>query len=685
MIDTPNEWDEVKSLVGQYYGEWRGTEYTGWRSDGVPQTAVLGNGDAGVTSGGDDRVKTFHISKSGMPPIPIGGVTIKPAEDAAITDFYEKQDILNARVDTRLKWGGHAVELRTFLAADGNNLLVIELASKAGADLELRTEAWGRADTGVSSFTLPAGGTVHIVVAIDGAGADADIAGLKAAHAAWWKAFWLRSYIQLDSGDADLMTIQKYYYAAQYVIGCSCSENGVPPGLYGLWHTTDTPRWHSDYHLNYNYISTFYGIFSSNRAEYGKSAMQPFWDYESKAAAAAASTDELRRVNAAHVDRKVAEGKIHPQNGIADALLFPVSIGPSGMEIEAHNYLGQTLDGAFSACLMIGYFEAAHDTALLEEKMIPFMRKIAAFYEAWLDENADGGYTLYAGYNEGSWSANPALELAALKNVLAKLLEYSDPCEAKRPVWRKILDGLAAQPTPLFEGKKVYGLAEREYKNGKWAPMANPVPRDGNIIPLEAVKPCDVLGYYSTPEELQAMRDTIDVFSARGAWGQINNFPKIYQIAVNSRYPIGETIRRFAQTIRAQMKANLLIHDGVHGVEKAGAIAAVNDMLLLKDKGVVTFFPNWPEDRCASFTRLCVGTFEISASYDGAARRMREGAVILSKAGGSITLACPWEDMRVVDAAGKIVPLAAGTAPNHPRTRTYSFETEKGGYYAAYR
>ncbi|MCL2487961.1 MAG: discoidin domain-containing protein [Oscillospiraceae bacterium] len=608
-----DEWDEVKALVGQYIGEWRNTNYTGLFKDQIPETAVLGNGDVGVASGGNGTEKTFHISKgdfwvygNNTPPIPVGGVTIKPADEPAdtwpdslalnktvtessnngadrvgqravngqwapdsgyvgwssgiigtgagrdpqpwmridfgaamtfdriiirhdpaarpeqlhtatkafnivvsddgnswgdpiysisdntaatsdillaapvtaryirlnviqgtqatdadsrdnprarigqfevyntaaqtfptapvtpaITDFYEEQDILDACIRTKFKWGGKNVRMYTYLAAEGNNLLITRLTNDADAALELRAEAWGKTgsssrpvtasstattatatratmsgnlntndtnayksvaalttqlvgavptDNGSSAsaawldFTLPAGGTVYIVTAVGGGGrtydnrnnliaplpadqtagllAAADSAakldGIKAEHAAWWKDFWLRSYISLDTADANLAAIQKYYYAAQYMLGCNCSEDRVPPGLYGLWHTTDSPAWNSDYHLNYNYIATFYGIYSSGRAEFARAAMQPLFDYEETATKAAATTSELKKISVSHVEKKIAEGKIHPTDGIADALLFPVGIGPFGMRMDP-SYHNQLLNAVLPA------------------------------------------------------------------------------------------------------------------------------------------------------------------------------------------------------------------------------------------------------------------------------------------------------------------------------------------------
>ena len=252
---------------------------------------------------------------------------------------------------------------------------------------------------------------------------------------------------------------------------------------------------------------------------------------------------------------------------------------------------------------------------------------------------------------------------------------------AKRLQFGEILEGLAPQPVSEWGGVTVYGLAEEEFSGGEWRPMANPVPGDGNILPLESVKPSDIIGFYSAPEELRIAQSTIDVFSGRGAWNQHNNFPKIYQIAVNVRYPAETILYRLASTIASQTRANMFIHDNVHGLEKAGAIAAVNDMLLLKNSGVLTLFPNWPDYYNAGFTRLRAGTFLVTASYDGTAGEVAGGVSVYSEKGGELTLALPWSSVKVTDERGTPVELTAGTAPNHPDTATATFMTEPGQTY----
>ncbi len=501
-------------------------------------------------------------------------------------------------------------------------------------------------------------------------------------HRDWWREYWSASFIKLDKNDPKMNTLMKYYYAAQYALACNIREGKVAPGLYGLWHTTDNPSWNSDYHLNYNFISTFYGVNTSNRVEQSLPAIEAIQQYIPEGIKNAGSVSELRRVRSDFVNSKIAKGDISATNGIPNAILYPVGIGPWGMILDS-GYHNEALNAAFSAYPMIEYYNYTSDEEFLRDVLYEYLKLCVNFYDSWL-ENEEGKYVLYAGYNEGSWSINPAVELSVLKSALQNLIQASIMLNLdgdKRPHWQNILENLAPQPTATYQNKQVYTLAEKEWKNNSWQPMTNPIPADGNIIPMESVIPGGQLGYYSPQEELDIAKNTIDVFSGRGAWNQSNNFPKIYPIAVNTRYPVETIIDRLASTINNQMKNNLMIEDNTHGIEKAGTIEAINNMMLLSDRGVITVFPGWV-NKSAKFVNLRgKGAFVISSEYNADNQEVSY-IDIFSEAGKTITLAAPWEDgLRITDAEGKIISVTKGTAPNHPDVTTVTFNTQKGMQY----
>ncbi len=566
-----------------------------------------------------------------------------------------------------------------------------------GADTKVTADpAKGESYTG---FTLEPATAVQIVTTVGGGGKTYDAGGalpgedpdaealalladasepaqldkLRREQAQWWKNFWSASYIDLPNRPE----VMRYYYGAQYLLGSTSRAGNLAPGLYGLWHTTDNPNWSSDYHLNYNFIATFYGTNSSNRPKLSLPAVDAMLDFLPNGEARAADPAQLRRINSAFIDSRP-----DLQDGIRDAVLFPVGIGPWGT-VTDDTYHAEALNAPYSAYPLIQYFHYTQDKKFLSEKVYDYLVRCVNFYDAWLQKSGDL-YTLYAGYNEGSWATNPAVELAALKKVLRELIDASvllGRDKDRRAHWQDLYDHLAPQPTSTWNGKEVYSLAEKEWKGGQWVPLANPVPGDGNIIPLDIVVPGGQLGYYSSAKEQQIARNTIDVFGS-GAWRQINNFPRIFNDAVLTRYPAKVVLDNLTETINTQIQPNLRISDGVHGVEKIGATAAINNMLLTSDRGVVKVFPNWVAGEDASFARLrAEGAFVVSAAYDGSAGRVGD-VTVTSEAGQRMTISSPWpEGTDVFDSTGAQVGTAAGTAPNWDTDATVSFDTLRGQTY----
>ncbi|EGB93929.1 putative F5/8 type C domain protein [Clostridium sp. D5] len=569
-----------------------------------------------------------------------------------------------------------------------------------------------KAGKGNLKFTLKAGQSVYIVTTIGGGGRtyhndgttlwecekepaqeaqellaeaadEASVAALNEARQAWWKDFWSTSYVDFGTEDENLNKVQKYYYGAQYILGSTAKEGELAPGLYGVWHTTDNATWHSDYHLNYNFISTFYGTNSSNRPEIAMPGIQALLDYVPEGQRRASDINEIRRINSDFVNKKVQKGDISEENGIPGAILYPVGIGPWGTTTD-DVYLSEALDAAYNAYLMTQYYDYTLDEEFLNAGAYDYMKQAAAFYEAWLEKEGDE-YVLYAGYNEGSWAKNPAVELAAVKNLLRHLISASETLGRdadKRETWTDIYNHLGDQPTTVVNGKKVLALGEKQWNGSSWIDLPSPIPGDGNALPLDAMIPGGVYNYFSTPEDLQMIQDTIDVFSERGAWGQINNFPRLFPEAVKSRYPIDTVVTKLVDVIDSQMVANLRINDGAHGVEKSGSTETINSMMLISDDGMTKIFPNWYADKDATFSGLrAKGAFIVSASYDGAAQEAKD-VVITSEKGETMTLVTPWaEGATVRDSAGNVVKTEAGTVPNWEDEKTITFATAAGETY----
>ncbi len=687
--------------------------------------------------------------------------------------FYEKQDILNAEIQTKQEIADLNTEMTTWVASD-KNVMVTELEAKGNKSAEFEVETWAtnnasnirpitavNDDTSVTStrssenrhpddpdswvskaalsttiigaditgadsdmtsgkgtlsFTLQPDEKVYVVTAVGGGGRtytnegklwegetepDAEaqellsevstqeaVQELNAERQNWWKDYWSASYVDFGTEDEKLNQIQKYYYGAQYILGSTAREGKAAPGLYGVWRVNDTPYWHGDYHLNYNFMSAFYGVNSSNRANLSLPASQVLFDYVSSGEKRAASTAELREINSSIVDKNIAEGDIDPVNGIADAILFPIGIGPWG-SVTDDNYLNECLGAGYNSYLFTQYYDYTLDENILDQAY-DYLKKCANFYEAWLVKE-DGRYNMYGGWCEGFQGKNPAIELATMQNVFKNVLSMSETLgvdKEKRPVWEEIYEDISIKPTWTTNGKTTYGLAEKrmdgsggETDFGLWGQLYS------NVVMLDYFLPGDSLGYFSSPEELQIARDTIDTFDSNSAgniaWNNANNFPRVYPDAVKARYEIDQVINHLYQNISGgKMAANLRIVDGQHGVEKSGTTEAINSMMLASDKGITKIFPNWYPDKDAKFASLrAKGAFTVSAEYDGTAQEAKN-VVITSEKGETMTFVSPWaEGATVRDSQGNVVKTEAGTVPNWEDEKTITFATTAGETY----
>ena len=731
------DYNIIKEIISRYNSEWLKPDEGGADTNRIPATALLGNGDVGAFSRSAHGVISFSFSKSNFwehkgAPLAIGTLSIE-ALNGRKTGFYECQDILNARVITDTG----SIRAESFIVKD-RNIFIMKLWSEKDVRIKLTLETFKSGNRPVSSalnfdriiiqkqtafsgshtkaavlaasvigeradnlfcsdgessaeFNLFAGGEVCIAVAVCCGRPDtsdpysramfaldkiktlSNIDSLEKEHSEQWREYWSASCIDLDTSDDRINTIQKYYYGAQYLLGSGISENACAPGLYGIWHATDDSPWKSDYHLNYNFISAFYGCASSNRPNQLVPACVAIRDYVSKGERNASDISEWKKFEKIFIDRLISEGRISEKDGIPGAVLFPVGIAPYGTADPS--YWNETMNAAYSAYPMVDYYHSTMDESFRRQLLYPYLKSVLVLLDSWLEKD-ENGYTLFAGYNEGSWAKNPAVELAAyklcLREAVACAVENGVDKELSEK-WQKYLDGLAPQPMEKVSGKTVLSLADAGYNGKKYVPMQECIPEDGNAIPLDSIIPGGVYGFYSPQEDLETVRNTVEAFDSADAWENINNFPRLFAYAVNSGYDTDRTVSAFAKVIDLSIKPNLTIDDGVHGFEKAGAVRAVNDMLVLSNRGVIKLFPAQLNVN-ASFANLRTdGAFLVSAQYDAAEGRITN-ASLYSETGGLVRIAKE-EGMNITDSDGNPVFLTTGRLVGREDVEYFEFGT----------
>ena len=473
---------------------------------------------------------------------------------------------------------------------------------------------------------------------------------IKADHKNWWTDWYSKSRIAL--GDKEL---ESFWYGQVYLLGSCVRPGKLPPGLYGIWVTTDSPLWHNDFHLNYNYVATCYGCYASNRCNAADSMPDPLLDYLPRAVRNA--KENLQKIDSCKGrfyknTRAYLDSRADLADGIDDAALFPVALGPWGVSAEGDESLwSQVSDGAFQCAFFCTHWEYTLDREYLR-KVFPLLDKTANFFMAWCEkETLSGGsyrYNVWDSHWEGSGlQKNSAPALGCVKHLFETLVDVApvlreigiDVPDAKIAAWKDFHEHLSDLPVGVYNinGKPVKMLSGVENANGS----ANP--SGGNALNLESVIPGEVFAFDVTNEFRALAVNAVDgnvALSPSKVWTGINQTPKLFATGIRAGYPAEKIIDAFkTNQIRKFGQKNFHLHDGYHGVEKIGAMEFIQSMLIQCDHGFVKVFPNWT-GADAKFENLrAKGCFLLSAE-------MKDGKVVLvsvtSEKGGRLRLVDPF-------------------------------------------
>ncbi len=524
--------------------------------------------------------------------------------------------------------------------------------------------SYDRGGTGASlSFEVQPGRTTRLLLTVRGgkdeyrhleqalaalADAKSDaVTGLLADHAEWWKAYWLKSWIDVND-----VLIERYYYGALYVLGSSIDLDArVTPGLAGGWITAPNPIWGGTYTMNYNGEAPFWSLFSANRGEFILPYARVLQDYIPTGRALA--------------------NRLHTKG-----IVMPVMIGPWGIE-DNDDALGQKSNASLAALSLIWHCEFSKDREFMEQYAYPYLRELMDFWEDNLELGESGRYVIKGAQRERMpGDLNPGPTVGYVRRVLQAAIGFSRELgvdEDRRPRWQDFLDRLSDYPVALVDGKLLFKEAENRINISIFGKGDNPVV-------LDHVYPGGALDEPGSERGRIIARNTLRYL---GSWNQGNGFPRIFSQAVRAGYPGEELLGLFTNRLthgegpHELLRRNNTFLSADHSFEGVGCIEFINSMLAHAHGGVLNVFDVWPEKRDASFERLRVrGAFLVSSeSKNGTVSRVD----ILSEKGGHCRMRSCWDGRAVsVEEIGK-----PGTQAVEVRrdAGVYVWNTAPGGVY----
>ncbi|MBD3315343.1 MAG: hypothetical protein GF344_06120, partial [Chitinivibrionales bacterium] len=257
-------------------------------------------------------------------------------------------------------------------------------------------------------------------------------------NAAWWKAFWERSHVSMESDDGSAERFSRYWHVCLYLM--AIGNRGKRPIKFNLGNwiakTNEKRQWSGGYWY-YNERDFVAAMMSANHTELARNFFAQYLN----------NADTMRsqcRQLWGHAGLFVAETTspdgtmyLRDRTGIHDGrtkmiqLIFSTSLEVSFNLYQYSRYTG--------------------DDDLCRTRVYPFMRDVVAFFRIHMFKDDDGKYHIYpANGHETFWRVKDDLpDLAGLRAVLPILIELSERYgldEREREQWREFLENLAEMP-----------------------------------------------------------------------------------------------------------------------------------------------------------------------------------------------------------------------------------------------
>lgn len=466
-----------------------------------------------------------------------------------------------------------------------------------------------------------------------------DLGGVRAAHETWWRVFWSKSFVEIPD-----KVLEQRYYLSHYVMASASRLYDFPPGLFG-WVTTDRPGWNGDYHMNYNHVAPFYGLYAANHVEQADPCHAPI-------------------LANAHQARALCRKTL----GV-EGIYQCVGIGPKGSIADANTWM-QKSNGSYSCVPLAFRWYATYDLDFARQAY-PFVRDVALFWENWL-KFENGRYVIYKdAVHEGSGDDfNPLVSLALVRMVMNLALDMSaelDMDADRRVKWEHIRDHISDYPTCTVadlpekfrpKDKSLWTLPIFRYTE-KGTPWWG-----DNTLGIQHIYPANGLGLDSPPDRLEHSRNQIRVLNR---WIDGNGMNSIYAAAARVGYDPNVILTEMRAMLDKLALPNGMIRGNPHGMEHQSIVPnAIQEMLLQSHEGVLCFFPCWPKEQDARFGDLrALGAFLVSAE-------LKEGAVggvkIRSEKGRACTVQNPWR-------GGKVRLIRNGQAAEPASGERFTFKT----------
>jgi len=447
----------------------------------------------------------------------------------------------------------------------------------------------------------------------------AESAALIARHEAEWTRYWSASGVQLDDPD-----FQLWWYRMVYMLRCFSKPGVVPAGLWAF-QPTNAPKWHGDYHHNYNAWQPYWSAFIINHP----AQAEPWVDY---------MNEMLPRFKWLARTSYGCEGAFV---GISSFAFEPDPAKCRSVNRRqiAFSNVGCTLGMIGMSAQVLWYHHLYEpDRLCLEEKIYPVIREAALFYCSFAEKcprDATGKAKFGPSFSpeHGTFGvSNVPFDIAYARYTLKAAITAAEELGRDRELaarFRKTLDLLPDYPTARDATEK---LVVVDWTGCKFRQI-----KQHNItVPAVPVFPGEQVTWFSPESEKELFRNTMRQTRHRGC-----NATVMLSVA-KARLSMTEAISDLRNYYKPLAQPNGMFYWPMHGYylsESVGIAAGISEFLLQSVENIIRVFPAWPKEGDASFTNLrAQGGFLVSAEQKAGKVVKLE---ITSTVGGKLRLLDP--------------------------------------------
>ncbi|MFV2069226.1 MAG: glycoside hydrolase family 95-like protein [Pirellulales bacterium] len=484
---------------------------------------------------------------------------------------------------------------------------------------------------------------------------------LKAEQQAWWRDYWSRSLLRIQSPDKTADWLCAAYHVHLYTLACvhrgpmPCKWDGGAGLMRGDERTWGLSEWVQE--IRFTYLP----LYAANRLEMARgltrhySQMRPYLLEQTKRMW---GVDGLWIPETVlpwgHAEDFVLEdtGKVRGEH----FLPWDPNTAPYGKFERYNGYVGFLFTAGLEICHhYLIYYRYSGDERFLREQGYPMIRDVCRFISGLLRREADGHWHLDPANALETWwmVRDPADTLAGIQAIFPEFIELSEQYEQDPDLRTKCAEILAALPEPSFGHWGRDGTIDAGAKT--YAPAAAkgtfPTPKNFEIPTLYRVFPFGLSGIGEPDYELALGTFERRIFGITNSW----SLDAIWAARLGLGEEAGKLLVEHADRYNRFRyggwdSSNSSVFPGGLSVvpyTDGGGLSAfgVNEGLLQSHNGLIRVLPAVPETWSGIFRLRAEGGFLVAADFtQGSVRR----AEVQSLMGRRCRIQNPWNETCVV-------------------------------------